>query len=46
MRDLRKIFRVCVALRLELKTLAICDNNELKTVKDLNPEVISYVGGA
>ena len=39
MRDLRKIFRVPFALRLDLKTLAICDNNELKTVKGLTQEL-------
>ena len=43
MRDLRKIFRVSLALRLDLKTLAIRDNKELKTVKGLNPGVVSCV---
>ena len=41
MRDLRKIFRVSLALRLGLKTLAIRDNKELKKVKGLNPGVVS-----
>ena len=43
MRDLRKIFRVSLALRLDLKTLAVRDNKELKTVKGLNPGVVSWV---
>ena len=41
MRDVRKIFRVALALRLDLKTLAISGNKEFKTVKDLDPGVIS-----
>ena len=35
MRDLRKIFRVSLALRLDLEFLAICAKKELKTVKGL-----------